>query len=132
MADNDLDEIRGRILRSSPMVDQATACGLLGLVGPGARPTIMDKVSTRQLLEFTMNGRPVYPRFQFDVVSTQILPVIADLISMKPDGWSDYRLLHWLLLPHADFDDTPAKALSQRPREVLEAFSRAIVPPMHG
>jgi predicted transcriptional regulator len=57
---------------------------------------------------------------------------LIKLIEMKPDNWSNFRLLYWLTRPHAEFEDTPADALRSDHAAVIAAFERAIQPVEHG
>ena len=123
--------LQEKIIASTPMVDQADACELLGLSKANASATMKRKEDRRELLRFTVDGRPSYPLFQFDVEGRRIYPAMARLISTKPATWSDFRLLHWLIRPHLDFDDTPAQSLGNV-EAVTSAFEREIEPIVHG
>lgn len=124
--------LQERILASSPMVDQAQACELLGLSTANPSATMKRKEARRELLRFTRDGRAVYPLFQFDVESRRITAGLEAVIASKPENWSDFRLLYWLSHPHIDFDGPPSAALGASPDEVLAAFKREIEPPVHG
>lgn len=123
--------LQERILASTPMVDQAQACELLGLSGANPSAT-MKRKENRELLRFTIDGRAVYPLFQFDVEGRRPFPAMARLISKKPKNWSDFRLLHWLTRPHLDLEGTPAEALGTTPDGVIAAFERESEPAAHG
>lgn len=124
--------LQEKVLASTSMADQAQACELLGLSGANPSATMKRKEEKRELLRFTVDGRAVYPLFQFDVEGRRVFPVIAKLIALKPEIWSDFRLLHWLTRPHVDFGAAPAEKLGSAEADVLDAFKREIVPTEHG
>ncbi|ENN83813.1 hypothetical protein RHSP_83001 (plasmid) [Rhizobium freirei PRF 81] len=124
--------LQEKILASTSMVDQAQACELLGLSGANPSATMKRKEDKREILRFTIDGRVSYPLFQFDVEGRRIFPAMAKLIALKPDTWSDFRLLHWLTRPHLDFGTTPAEKLGAEEAEMVAAFKREIVPVEHG
>lgn len=124
--------LQERILAATSMVDQAQACQLLGLSGANPSATMKRKGEKQELLRFTIDGRAVHPLFQFDVEGRRIAPGLAVLIARKPEGWSDFRLLHWLTRPHLDFDCTPAEALIAQPDAVRAAFDREVEQPAQG
>ena len=124
--------LQEKILAATSMADQAEACQLLGLSRSNPSATMKRKEESRDILRFTMDGRAVYPLFQFDVEGRRVLPGMARLIAKKPRSWSDFRLLHWLTRPHLDFDGTPAEALKIDEDAVLAAFEREIEPAVHG
>lgn len=124
--------LQEKILAGASMVDQAQACELLGLSAKNPSATMKRKEEKREVLRFTVEGRATYPLFQFDVEGRSIYPVMSTLIARKPEHWSDFRLLHWLLRPHLDFGSAPAEHLRDAPQEVVEAFEREIEPVMHG
>ena len=124
--------LQEKILASTSMVDQAQACELLGLSGTNPSATMKRKEEKREILRFTLDGRVSYPLFQFDVEGRRIFPVMAKLIALKPDTWSDFRLLHWLTRPHLDFGAAPAEKLGAQETEVVAAFKREILPAEHG
>lgn len=124
--------LQEKILASTSMVDQAQACELLGLSGTNPSATMKRKEEKREILRFTIDGRVSYPLFQFDVEGRRIFPAMAKLIALKPETWSDFRLLHWLTRPHLDFGTAPAEKLGAEDAEVVAAFKREIVPVGHG
>lgn len=124
--------LQEKILASTSMVDQAQACELLGLSGTNPSATMKRKEEKREILRFTLDGRVSYPLFQFDVEGRRIFPVMAKLIALKPDTWSDFRLLHWLTRPHLDFGTAPAEKLGAQETEVVAAFKRESLPVEHG
>ena len=124
--------LQEKILASTSMVDQAQACELLGLSGTNPSATMKRKEEKREILRFTLDGRVSYPLFQFDVEGRRIFPVMANLIALKPDAWSDFRLLHWLTRPHLDFGTALAEKLGAQETEVVAAFKREILPVEHG
>ena len=124
--------LQERILAGTPMVDQSQACQLLGLSDTNASATMKRKEDRQEILRFTVDGRAIYPLFQFDVEGRRLFPAMARLIAMKPRGWSDFRLLHWLTRPHLDMDGTPAEALGPDEEAVIAAFGREIEPAVHG
>ncbi len=124
--------LQEKILAGTSMVDQAQACELLGLSGANPSATMKRKEEKREILRFTIDGRVSYPLFQFDVEGRRVFPAMAKLIALKPEAWSDFRLLHWLTRPHLDFGTTPAEKLGAEDTEVVAAFKREIVPAEHG
>lgn len=124
--------LQEKILAGTSMADQSEACELLGLSKGNPSATMKRKEQKGELLRFTVNGRAVYPLFQFDVEHRSVYPAMGRLIAMKPEGWSDFRLLHWLLRPHLDFGSAPAEHLADRADDVLAAFGREIEPTLHG
>jgi hypothetical protein len=124
--------LQEKILASTSMVDQAQACELLGLSGANPSATMKRKEEKREILRFTVDGRVSYPLFQFDVEGRRVFPAMAKLIALKPETWSDFRLLHWLTRPHLDFGTSPAEKLGAEEAEVVAAFKREIVPAEHG
>ncbi|MGE4306788.1 MAG: hypothetical protein AB7E24_22475 [Novosphingobium sp.] len=124
--------LQEKILAGTSMVDQAQACVLLGLSGANPSATMKRKEERREILRFTVDGRAAYPLFQFDVEGRRIVPGMAKLIALKPEAWSDFRLLHWLTRPHLDFGAAPAERLGAEEAEVIAAFKREIVPAEHG
>jgi hypothetical protein len=124
--------LQERVLASTTMVDQTQACELLGLSTANPSATMKRKEERGELLRFTADGRAAYPFFQFDVEGRRVFPAISRLIDMKPQGWSDFRLLYWLTRPHLDFDSAPEAALGTNEAGVLAAFEREIEPAVHG
>ena len=123
--------LQEKILASTSMADQGEACRLIGLSDANPSATMKRKEERQEILRFTVEGRPVYPLFQFDVEGRRIFPAMGRLIAMKPESWSDFRLLHWLTRPHLDMDSTPAAALGSE-EAVVAAFEREIEPAVHG
>jgi hypothetical protein len=124
--------LQERILAGVTMVEQADACQLLGLSASNPSSTMGRKEGKGEIMRFTIDGRAVYPLFQFDIERRRIQPAIKTLLAMKPKRWSDFRLLHWLVSPHLDFDDTPAVAMADQADAVVSAFGREIEPTAHG
>ena len=124
--------LQEKILANTAMADQAQACELLGLSSSNASSTMKRKEDKNEVLRFTVDGRAAYPLFQFDIDERRIFPALIKLIEMKPDNWSNFRLLYWLTRPHAEFEDTPADALRSDHDAVIAAFERAIQPVEHG
>lgn len=125
--------LQEKILAATIMADQAQACELLGLSGTNPSATMKRKEEKKELLRFTVDGRAVYPLLQFEVEGRRIFPAVSKLIALKPETWSNFRLLHWLTCPHLDFDGTPADHLDAEHADgVIAAFKRQIVPAEHG
>jgi vacuolar-type H+-ATPase subunit H len=119
------------ILKDVPMVDQRQACELLGLSTRNASATMARRED--DTLHFRIDGKMKYPLLQFDVEARQIYPALRDILDLAREaGWSNFRLLNWLLRPHMDFDTVPADALGRADAEVMAALRRAIRPDMHG
>lgn len=116
-----------RILSSCEMANQKEACILLGLSTANPSSTMTRVASKTEMLRFTVNGRAVFPLFQFDVDERRIQPVISKLIEMKPKNWSRIRLLHWLTRPHLDFEGVPpASEIGLRDEDIVAAYEREI------
>ncbi len=109
-------KVRARILSSVTMLTEPEIPA--GCLGQG--------------LHFTSNGETEYPRFQYDMKHGQLLPVMKDILNLRPVHWSDLRILEWLTRPHLDFGCQPCDALVDQPGDVVTAFKREIEPPMHG
>lgn len=124
--------LQERILSSTSMVNQTEACELLGLSKANPSATMRRKEERGEILRFSIEGRAVYPFFQFDVESRRIHPAILRLIDMRPESWSDFRLLYWLTRPHVDFGAAPEAMLGSDPDGVIAAFEREIEPVVHG
>lgn len=124
--------LQERILASTQMADQAQACELLGLSGANPSATMKRKEDKNELLRFTIDGRAAYPLLQFDVEGRRIYPALGGIIAKKPDRWTNFRLLHWLIQPHLDFEDSPGASLGSEPEAVIAAFEREIEPEVHG
>ncbi|MBB3350046.1 hypothetical protein [Sphingomonas sp. BK069] len=124
--------LQERILSSTSMIDQTEACELLGLSKSNPSATMRRKEERGEVLRFSIEGRAAYPFFQFDVESRRTYPVISRLIEMKPESWSDFRLLYWLTRPHVDFEGAPEAMLGSDPDGVVAAFEREIEPAVHG
>ncbi|MBS7671610.1 hypothetical protein [Croceicoccus gelatinilyticus] len=124
--------LQNDLLESTTLVDQKSACELLGK-SPSNASAAMKRVEIDQaLLKFNHHGRVGYPLFQFDIDNRRIFPLIKEIRKIQPDDYSDFMLLHWLTRPHLDFDGPPADALKTDPDAVLEAFSREVEPVLHG
>ena len=124
--------LQEKILAGTPMVDQAEACELLGLSSANPSATMKRKEERGEVLRFSIDGRAAYPLLQFDVEGRRVLPAMIRLMANKPKAWSDFRLLHWLIRPHLDFEHTPGEALGSDGEGVIAAFAREIEPPVHG
>lgn len=124
--------LQERLLSITPKIDQTQACQFLGLSLTNPSATLKRKEGKGEILRFDAGGRAAYPLFQFDIERQRIFPVIKKVLAVKPETWSNFRLLHWLTTPHLDFDRTPAESLESREGDVLAAFSRAIKVPDHG
>lgn len=124
--------LQARILGTTAMVDQAQACELMGLSSSNPSATMKRKAERGEVLRFQVDGRVLYPLFQFDVDGRGLTPGLARLLADRPPFWSDFRLLHWLTRPHIDFDGPPSARLASDGEAVLEAFHREIAAVEHG
>lgn len=124
--------VQEKLLASVPCVDQTEACILLGLSTSNPSATMKRKEERGEVLRFTLEGRAAYPLLQFDVEGRRVFPGVQKILSLAPRTWSNFRILHWLIRPHLDFESTPAAALGTEEERVLEAFSREIEPADHG
>lgn len=123
--------VREEILAGVEMIDEAEACRLLDLEDEG-RGRFREDYGTR-VISFEIDGQSRFPLFQFDSVSGTIFSAIVELrLDAIEAGWSDLRLLNWLLRPHLDLPDTPVNCLGRDGAAVAEAFRRGAQPPMHG
>lgn len=114
------------------LVDETEAVRLLGLSDADPERTLSIMWDRRKILRFEVEGRTAYPLFQFDADSHCIRPGISAILARRPSGWTDYRLLNWLVTPHLDFGRTPAEAVSRDGDAVVAAFARACEAPRHG
>lgn len=126
------DRIRRELLKRCELADEREAWTLLGK--PGFEPAeAMGSLSdNRAVLRLFADGHYVYPSFQFDPKTKSLLPGMRLVLQAKPDSYSDYLLLSWLLCPHLDFGTSPAESLQDLPNEVMTAFYREIEPVSHG
>lgn len=124
--------LQNDLLKSTTLVDQKSACELLGKSPSNPSATMKRVESDLALLKFNHHGRVGYPLFQFDIDNRRIFPLIKKIRKIQPEEYSDFMLLHWLTRPHLDFDGPPADALKTGPDAVLEAFSREVEPVLHG
>lgn len=124
------DRLRKAIFASCEFIGDA---GLMALM-PGCSSTkaIEKLVTDCELLCLVSDGKRAYPCFQFDPVSRSVLPIMRELLDARPDGYSGYQLLAWLLRPHLDFNGPPADVLHEEPEKILDAFYREIRPRTHG
>lgn len=128
----DVARLQRRILSSATQIGAREASGLLGLSVASPDAALTRMWNRGEILGFVVDGRQVYPLFQFDADGCRIVPGVSAVINAKPPGWSDYRLLHWLTTPHVDLGRTPAEALAVDGDTVMAAFQREIEPLRHG
>lgn len=122
--------LRRQILSGVEMVDEVEACGLLGLASTDPD---WSSLKLQELLHFRIAGRWKFPAFQFDPNNRRPYPGLVKIVAAaKAAGWSEFRLLNWMMRPHLDFDGVPADALEDQDEEVLEAFLRDSEPECHG
>mgnify|MGYP001627512079 CR=1 FL=1 len=122
--------LRRQILSGVEMVDEVEARRLLGLAttDPAWSSSLQDRI-----IRFRIAGRWSFPAFQFDPSNRRLYPGLAKIVAAaRAAGWSEFRLLNWMMRPHLDFDGVPADALQDRDEEVLEAFLRDSEPDRHG
>lgn len=124
--------VQQKILSRTPVVDQGEACELLSLSTSNPSATMLRKEKRREILRFTVDGRAVYPLFQFDIENRKLYPAMKTLLDMTPETWSNYRVLHWLTRSHADLGGAPAEHLGTAPEAVIGAYAREIEPSVHG
>lgn len=121
--------LRKQILSGVDMIDEARASELLGL--PAANPAQVMR-SKGPVFCFQIEGRRFYPGFQFDPENHRIHPWFVQILrAARAAGWSEFRILNWMMRPHLDFDETPATSLADNGEEVLLAFLQEIVPEDH-
>lgn len=112
------------------MIAETELCKLLE-----GRPSSLPKTEPLNVscLRFRVRRRWLFPAFQFDPLGRRILPGLELIIeAARAAGWSDLRLLNWLMRPHVDFDAAPAAALQTHPDDVLAALRRQIESQVHG
>jgi hypothetical protein len=124
-------KLRRQILSGVQMLDEAEVHQLLYTASTDA--TWCSLQLQDQFLRFRIAGKWNYPAFQFDMSSRTPYPGLVQIVAVsKAAGWSNFRLLNWMMLPHMDFDGTPADSLQNVGGAVLEAFLRASEPEYHG
>lgn len=124
------DRLRKAIFASCEFIGDA---GLMALMPDCSSTKAIEKfVTDCELLCLVSDGKRIYPRFQFDLDSRSVLPIMREILHARPDGYTEYQLLAWLLRPHLDFDGPPADALREKPEKILDAFYREIRPRTHG
>lgn len=124
-------ELRAQILASTPMCDGDEASAFLGLPVADDREALHEIQD--QLLMFNVNGRELYPLFQFNVKERALHSEFVDILKIaRAHEWSAFRLTHWMISGHVEFDVNPASALPDQPLRVKDAFLRAVEPQLHG
>lgn len=122
---------RRQILSGVLMLDETEVYQLLCAASTDAAWSSVELQG--KLLRFRIAGRWNYPAFQFDMSSCRPYPGLVQIVAAsKAAGWSNFRLLNWMMRPHLDFDGVPADALKNLDGEVLEAFLRDSEPQCHG
>jgi hypothetical protein len=129
---SNIARLQAKVLANCAWVEHQAACALLRISASDTSTSAEAKSLFGDILRVMVDGRLVYPLFQFDVEGHRVLPTMVKIHNAKPTGWSDYRLLYWLTTPHSDLGCTPAEALSSAGSAVLSAFGRAIQTPSHG
>lgn len=127
-----LDRIRRELLTRCELVDEREAWALLGKPESEAAEALHELSENRAVLRLILDGDVVYPTFQFDPETQSVLPGMRSLLQAKPDAYSGYMLLSWLLCPHLDFGTSPAQSLRHSPDDVVSAFYREINSVTHG
>lgn len=126
------DHIRRSLLESCEHIDEQGAWALLGKPRLGPVESMRSLVEEGSVLGLLADGQIVYPTFQFDPDAQAVPPGMTALLQAKPETYSAYMLLHWLLRPHLEFDGPPVDSLRDQPTAVLGAFYREISPVTHG
>jgi hypothetical protein len=122
--------MRRQILNGVEMVDEVEARRLLALAStdPAWSSSLQERI-----IRFRIAGKWSFPAFQFDSSNRRLYPGLVKIVAAaKAAGWSNFRLLNWMMRPHLDFDGVPADALRDQDEEVLEAFLRDSEPDCHG
>lgn len=127
-----LDRIRCDLLMGCEWVDEREAWILLGRPGYEPAKAMCGLGEIREVLRLLAGDHFVYPTLQFDPETQSVLPAMRLVLQAKPDGYSEYMLLSWLLCPHLDFGKSPAESLRDLSEEVVSAFYREIEPVTHG
>lgn len=119
---------RAKLLRNEKWL---TAEQVHTLLNPGRRYSNVSQTATKLRLEKKLmgaydSGRYVYPLVQFDLSAQEVLPVIAQLLSVLPSTLDEWDRLHWLFTARRSLSgNAPAALLSTRPQEVLAAATGA-------
>ena len=127
----DVARLRRKILSAVTMVDEPAVIALLELSDADPGDSLSSMKDRGEILRFEVDGRVTYPLFQFDADGHRVLPSLSAVLAERPPGWSDYRLLHWLVTPHLDLGCIPAQSIRTDTDAVLAAFRREIESPCH-
>lgn len=116
-------KLQAKLLRRIVPVGRSQACVLLGFSDKNPAATMGSKERSGQILAFTLNGKIVYPLFQFDVENQRLFPVMKDLISELDDKHGKFYLLYFLTNRNRVFsNEAPANFLRADPEKVLAEF----------
>ncbi|RJL06025.1 hypothetical protein D3P06_05025 [Paracoccus aestuarii] len=122
--------MRRQILSGVEMVDEVEARRLLALA---STDLAWSSSLQERIIRFRIAGKWSFPAFQFDSSNRRLYPGLVKIVAAsRAAGWSEFRLLNWMMCPHLDFDGVPADALRDQDEEVLEAFLRDSEPDCHG
>lgn len=120
-------KLQAKLLRRIVPVSRSEACVLLGYSGKNPAATMGGKERNGQLLAYSLNGKIVYPMFQFDVENQRLFPVMKDLISELDDKHGKFYLLYFLTNRNRVFsNEAPANFLGADPEKVLAEFKDEI------
>lgn len=124
-------ELRAQILAGVPMGQSHDVSTLLGISPVNITETLHEM--RHQLLMFRVDGRDLYPLFQFNAKDRALYPEFIEILAIaRMREWSPFRLVYWMQRLHAEFDPNPARALRSHPQQVKAAFLRAVEPQCHG
>jgi len=76
----------------------------------------------REVISFDWQANTLLPLFQFDLASTSVRPVVADVLRELTDVFDDSDLALWFAVPNVWLDDhAPVDVLDRDPRCLLDA-----------
>jgi len=79
-------------------------------------------IARRQVVNFAWHTQFLLPVFQFEAVSLQPRPRVAEVIGELKNVYDDWELAAWFAAPNAWLDDdAPAKVITTNPVAVLRA-----------
>ena len=115
-------ELRQRVLQTFEFLDAASVSELSGSRSTNPRARASRWANEGRIFGVVVNGRTLYPSFQFDDVGRP-LPAVADVLAkLKQLNLSGWATAIWWNTDHDVLDwRTPAEVLTHSPETVLAA-----------